>query len=225
MKAGGGIYCANRCTTGRNLRPSVPGTRGDIDDGAGRLARRSVESSSAALVGRRSVDGCDSSAPRRRLQRAPARGAALDHLVPADGRTAIINGTNPGLRRGRPTRYFREQEQARLRGEELTFAFVEPANDEIVLGGGSYGVDLEQSLRGRLLASAGGFHPADCQTPTPKAMSSRAAITSPQRRPASFGDPLGIHDNRSCGRVPPSCAWRSSRLSRMSLVLTALQGA
>jgi hypothetical protein len=93
-----------------------------------------------------------------------------------------------------PRANFREQEQARLRGEELNFAFVEPANDEIVLGGGSYDVDLEQSLRGRLLASAGGFHPADCQTPTPKAMSSRAAITSPQRRPASFGDPLGIHE-------------------------------
>ena len=38
------------------------------------------------------------------MQRAPARGAALEHLVPADGRTAIINGTNPGLHRGRPAR-------------------------------------------------------------------------------------------------------------------------
>ena len=39
-----------------------------------------------------------------------------------------------------------EQEQARLRGEELNFAFVESANDDVVLGGGSlYDVDFEQS--------------------------------------------------------------------------------
>ena len=38
--------------------------------------------------------------------------------VPIVPGLVIINGTNPGLHRGRPTRYFREQEQARLRGEE-----------------------------------------------------------------------------------------------------------
>ena len=42
--------------------------------------------------------------------------------------------------------YFVEQEQARLRGEELHFAFVEPADDHVVLGGGSlYDIDFEQS--------------------------------------------------------------------------------
>ena len=42
--------------------------------------------------------------------------------------------------------FFVEQEQARRRGEELNFAFVERANDDVVLGGGSlYDVDLEQS--------------------------------------------------------------------------------
>jgi hypothetical protein len=42
--------------------------------------------------------------------------------------------------------YFVEQEQARLRGEELHFALVEPADDDVVLGGGSlYDVDLEKS--------------------------------------------------------------------------------
>ena len=42
--------------------------------------------------------------------------------------------------------YFVEQEQARRRGEALHFAVVEPANDDVVLGGGSlYDVDLEQS--------------------------------------------------------------------------------
>ena len=41
--------------------------------------------------------------------------------------------------------YF-EQEQARRRGEALHFAVVEPANDDVVLGGGSLSdVDLEQS--------------------------------------------------------------------------------
>lgn len=41
--------------------------------------------------------------------------------------------------------FFVEQEQARLRGEELNVAFVEPSDDEVVLGGGSlYDVDLEQ---------------------------------------------------------------------------------
>ncbi len=42
--------------------------------------------------------------------------------------------------------YFVEQEQARRRGEALHFAVVEPANDDVELGGGSlYDVDLEQS--------------------------------------------------------------------------------
>ena len=42
--------------------------------------------------------------------------------------------------------YFVEQQQARLRGDALHFALVEPANDDVVLGGGSlYDVDLEQS--------------------------------------------------------------------------------
>ena len=42
--------------------------------------------------------------------------------------------------------YFAEQEQGRVRGEELNFAFVEPADDDVVLGGGSlYDVGLEQS--------------------------------------------------------------------------------
>jgi RimJ/RimL family protein N-acetyltransferase len=41
--------------------------------------------------------------------------------------------------------FFAEQEQARLRGEELSFALVEPSDDEAVLGGGSlYDVDLDQ---------------------------------------------------------------------------------
>jgi RimJ/RimL family protein N-acetyltransferase len=35
--------------------------------------------------------------------------------------------------------YFVEQERARLRGEALHFALVEPANDDAVLGGGSLG--------------------------------------------------------------------------------------
>ena len=54
--------------------------------------------------------------------------------------------------------YFVEQEQARLRGEELHFAFVEPADDDVVLGGGSlYDVDFEQSRAavGYWLAPAG----------------------------------------------------------------------
>ena len=42
--------------------------------------------------------------------------------------------------------YCMEQERARLRGDPLNFAFVEPAGDDDVLGGGSlYDVDLEQS--------------------------------------------------------------------------------
>src|SRR4029077_20823986 len=42
--------------------------------------------------------------------------------------------------------YFVEQHHARLCGEALHFALVEPANDDVVLGGGSlYDVDLEQS--------------------------------------------------------------------------------
>lgn len=41
--------------------------------------------------------------------------------------------------------YFVEQEQARLRGEELNFALVEPKDEGTVLGGGSlYDVDLGQ---------------------------------------------------------------------------------
>lgn len=40
--------------------------------------------------------------------------------------------------------YFVEQEQARLRGEELSFAFVAPDEDDRVMGGGSlYDVNLE----------------------------------------------------------------------------------
>jgi RimJ/RimL family protein N-acetyltransferase len=41
--------------------------------------------------------------------------------------------------------FFVEQEQARLRGEEVCFALAEPSDDEVVLGGGSlYDVDREQ---------------------------------------------------------------------------------
>lgn len=41
--------------------------------------------------------------------------------------------------------YFVEQEQARLRGEELSFALAEPEDDDVVLGGGSlYDIDPEQ---------------------------------------------------------------------------------
>jgi RimJ/RimL family protein N-acetyltransferase len=41
--------------------------------------------------------------------------------------------------------FFVEQEQARLRGEELSFALVKPSDDEAVLGGGSlYDLDLDQ---------------------------------------------------------------------------------
>ena len=42
--------------------------------------------------------------------------------------------------------FFVEQEQARLRGEEISFALVEPADERVVLGGGSlYDVDLAQA--------------------------------------------------------------------------------
>jgi RimJ/RimL family protein N-acetyltransferase len=42
-------------------------------------------------------------------------------------------------------RFFREQEQARLCGEELNLALVDPHDDERVLGGASlYDVDLDQ---------------------------------------------------------------------------------
>lgn len=45
--------------------------------------------------------------------------------------------------------FFVFQEEARRRGEELHFAFVEPADPGLVLGGGSlYGVDLEQGRAG-----------------------------------------------------------------------------
>jgi RimJ/RimL family protein N-acetyltransferase len=41
--------------------------------------------------------------------------------------------------------YFAEQQEARLLGEELSFAFAEPQNKDVVLGGGSlYDVALEQ---------------------------------------------------------------------------------
>jgi RimJ/RimL family protein N-acetyltransferase len=41
--------------------------------------------------------------------------------------------------------FFSYQEQARRRGNELNFAFVEPGYPEVVLGGGSlYEIDLEQ---------------------------------------------------------------------------------
>lgn len=41
--------------------------------------------------------------------------------------------------------YFAEQEAARLRGEELAFAFAKPADPTVVLGGGSlYGIDRAQ---------------------------------------------------------------------------------
>jgi RimJ/RimL family protein N-acetyltransferase len=42
--------------------------------------------------------------------------------------------------------YFDAQEDARLRGEELNFAFVDPQDADAMLGGGSlYGVDLGQA--------------------------------------------------------------------------------
>jgi RimJ/RimL family protein N-acetyltransferase len=42
-------------------------------------------------------------------------------------------------------RYVAEQEEARLRGEELNFAFAEPTDAGVVVGGGSvYGIDREQ---------------------------------------------------------------------------------
>lgn len=41
--------------------------------------------------------------------------------------------------------FFAFQEDARCRGEELNFAFVEPGDAEVVLGGGSlYGIDVQQ---------------------------------------------------------------------------------
>lgn len=41
--------------------------------------------------------------------------------------------------------FFEYQEEARRRGEELNFAFVEPGDPEMVLGGGSlYAIDREQ---------------------------------------------------------------------------------
>ena len=44
---------------------------------------------------------------------------------------------------------FRAQEEARLRGEELNFALVEPRDPSVVLGGASiYGIDLEQGRAG-----------------------------------------------------------------------------
>jgi RimJ/RimL family protein N-acetyltransferase len=45
--------------------------------------------------------------------------------------------------------FFEYQEEARLRGEELSFAFAEPSDPAVVLGGGSvYGIDLEQGRAG-----------------------------------------------------------------------------
>ena len=45
--------------------------------------------------------------------------------------------------------FFAYQEQARQRGDELCFAFVEPTDAQVVLGGGSvYGIDLEASRAG-----------------------------------------------------------------------------
>lgn len=45
--------------------------------------------------------------------------------------------------------FFANQERARARGEELNFAFVEPRDPAVVLGGGSvYGVDVEQGRAG-----------------------------------------------------------------------------
>ena len=63
-------------------------------------------------------------------------------MIPwSSGSPGRIPRPTAGAARG----YFVEQEQARLRGEELHFALVEPADDDVVLGGGSvYDVDLEQ---------------------------------------------------------------------------------
>jgi len=45
--------------------------------------------------------------------------------------------------------FFECQEEARLRGEDLNFAFVEPRDPAVVLGGGSvYGIDLDQGRAG-----------------------------------------------------------------------------
>ena len=76
--------------------------------------------------------------------------------------------------------HFAAQEQARLRGEELNFAFVEPHDDEDVLGGGSlYDVDLDQAraavgywltprARGRgVAATPSGFSPVGRLTSSP----------------------------------------------------------
>ncbi len=42
--------------------------------------------------------------------------------------------------------FFRSQDEARVRGEELNFAFVEPHETAVVLGGGSvYGIDLDEA--------------------------------------------------------------------------------
>lgn len=59
-------------------------------------------------------------------------------------------------------RYFVEQEHARLRGEELNFAFVEPEGDDVVLGGAhcttsswsSAGQPSATGLRPRLVGAA-----------------------------------------------------------------------
>jgi RimJ/RimL family protein N-acetyltransferase len=45
--------------------------------------------------------------------------------------------------------FYRHQERARMRGEELHFAFARPDDPALVLGGGSvYGVDLDQGRAG-----------------------------------------------------------------------------
>jgi RimJ/RimL family protein N-acetyltransferase len=46
-------------------------------------------------------------------------------------------------------RYFAEQVQAGIRGEQLDFALTEPSDDDVVLGGISlYGVDLDEDVAG-----------------------------------------------------------------------------
>jgi RimJ/RimL family protein N-acetyltransferase len=46
-------------------------------------------------------------------------------------------------------RSFTEQEQARLRGQELNFALVAPSAPDVILGGGSlYDIDVEQGRAG-----------------------------------------------------------------------------
>ncbi len=66
--------------------------------------------------------------------------AFADPLVDRYSNSAVAKVTEPGVRA-----FFRQQEQERLRGEEISFALAPAGEPAAVAGGASvYGVDLEQ---------------------------------------------------------------------------------